>query len=43
MIETARIHGFSSPETIRISQELDGLLLLLIREENSKILKLDIL
>lgn len=36
MIETARIHGFSSPNTVKISQELDVLLLLLIREKNSK-------
>ncbi|MGQ4668616.1 aspartyl-phosphate phosphatase Spo0E family protein [Metabacillus halosaccharovorans] len=36
MIETARIHGFSSPSTVKVSQELDELLLLLIREQNTK-------
>lgn len=36
MIETARTHGFTSPETIKISQELDSLLLIKIREKNSK-------
>lgn len=36
MIETARIHGHTSPKTIKISQELDMLLLLIIIEKNSK-------
>ena len=36
MIETARIYGFTSPNTIKISQELDTLLLLMISQKNSK-------
>lgn len=35
MIETARIHGISSPNTLKISQELDVLLLRFIIEKNS--------
>lgn len=35
MIETAKIHGFSSPVTLKISQELDALLLMQIKDKNS--------
>jgi len=36
MIENARVHGMSSPITVKTSQELDALLLILIKENNSR-------
>ena len=39
MIENAKIHGMSSPLTVKTNQELDALLLLLIKEKNSQIIK----
>ena len=40
MIESAKIHGMPSPITVKTNQELDTLLLLLLlREQNSQIIK----
>ncbi|WP_226670303.1 aspartyl-phosphate phosphatase Spo0E family protein [Metabacillus litoralis] len=36
MIKTASVHRFSSTKTIKISQELDALLHIIVREMNSK-------
>lgn len=39
MIDSAKINGLHSPITVKISQDLDALLLLLIKEKNSKLFK----